>query len=928
MKKELDKELYPDYVYPEFTPDPGKPFRKPIAKLGKKITDRIPQKLGLKKITRNDPEYWGLAGVLTDEEALLALKLGVRKPKTLSEIVKISGLEEKKCEALLEEMSRKGLLEYNWENAAHEKQYVLPMYVPGCAEFFNMNAKILESNPEMGTFFEHMSRLPLEKITPFVPEGGSGIGMHVIPVEKAIEMENESVDLEHISYWLSKYEGKYAASPCSCRRSRLTHDEGCADDPEGWCVAVGDMADYVVETQKDGRYISKEEALDIFRQAEENGFVHQITNIDGKNKIFAICNCNVNVCYALRTSQLFNTPNMSRSAYIAKVEKQNCVACGKCVEACPAGAVKLGQKLCDKEGCEITYPRIPLPGDQPWGEHMWTHNYRDVNRINCYDTGTAPCKTACPAHIGIQGYLQLAKEGRYEDALALIKKDNPLPAVCGHVCNRRCEDACTRGTIDEAVAIDEVKRFIAERDLNAETRFIPKKTIPSLKGGFEEKIAIIGAGPAGLSCAYFLALTGYKPTIFEKNAEPGGMLRYGIPSYKLEKDLLAAEIDVIRQLGVEIRCGVEIGKDVTIEDLREQGYKGVYAAIGCQRGRKPGISGENAEGAYTAVDFLRKAGAKESFALEGDVVVVGGGNVAIDAARISSRCTDAKISMFCLEAREKMPASNEEIEEALEEGIELNCGWGPKEVLEENGHVSGVVFKKCTRVFDAQGRFSPEYDENDTVTIPCRHVIFSVGQAIDWGHMLDNLHVELRPNGGALANKLTYQTSEPDIFVGGDVYTGPKFAIDAIAAGREGAISLHRYVHEHCTLTIGRNRRDFIELDKENIKVETYDSSSRQIPPKADIKEQAKTFRDLSQSLTEEQVKKETSRCLSCGASVVDPNKCIGCGVCTTKCMFDAIHLHREIPGASIMRASEDKLKYILPNMVKQSIKVKFKKKK
>ena len=928
MKKELDKELYPDYVYPEFTPDPNEPFREPIAKLGKKITDRIPQKLGLKKITRNDPEYWGLAGVLSDEEAELALKLGVRKPKTLPEIVKLSGMEEKKCEALLEEMSRKGLLEYNWENAAHEKQYVLPMYVPGCAEFFNMNAKILESNPEMGTFFEHMSRLPLEKITPFVPEGGAGIGMHVIPVEKAIEMENESVDLEHISYWLSKYEGKYAASPCSCRRSRLTHNEGCADDPEGWCIAIGDMADYVVETQKDGRYITKEEALDIFRQAEENGFVHQITNIDGKDKIFAICNCNVNVCYALRTSQLFNTPNMSRSAYIAKVEKQNCVACGKCVEACPAGAVKLGQKLCDKEGCEITYPRIPLPGDQPWGEHMWSHNYRDTNRINCYDTGTAPCKTACPAHIGIQGYLQLAKEGRYEDALALIKKDNPLPAVCGHVCNRRCEDACTRGTIDEAVAIDEVKRFIAERDLNAETRFIPKKTIPSLKGGFKEKIAIIGAGPAGLSCAYFLALTGYKPTIFEKNAEPGGMLRYGIPSYKLEKDLLTAEIDVIRQLGVEIRCGVEVGKDVTIEDLREQGYKGFYAAIGCQRGRKPGISGENAEGAYTAVDFLRKAGGSESFPLEGDMVVVGGGNVAIDAARVSSRCTDAKISMFCLETREKMPASNEEIEEALEEGIELNCGWGPKEILEEDGHVRGVVFKKCTRVFDAQGRFSPEYDENDTVTVPCRHVIFSVGQAIDWGHMLDNLHVELRPNGGALANKLTYQTSEPDIFAGGDVYTGPKFAIDAIAAGREGAVSLHRYVHENCTLTIGRNRRDFIELDKENIKVETYDSSSRQIPPKADVKEQAKTFRDLSQSLSEEQVKKETSRCLSCGASVVDPNKCIGCGICTTKCMFDAIHLHRELPGASVMHTSEEKLKYILPNMVKQSIKVKFKKKK
>lgn len=928
MKKELDKELYPDYVYPEFTPDPNEPFREPIAKLGKKITDRIPQKLGLKKITRNDPEYWGLAGVLTDEEAELAVKLGVRKPKTLAEIVKLSGLEEKKCEALLEEMSRKGLLEYNWENPKHEKQYVLPMYVPGCAEFFNMNANILDSNPEMRTFFEHMSRLPLEKITPFVPEGGAGIGMHVIPVEKAIEMENESVDLEHISHWLSKYEGKYAASPCSCRRSRLTHGEGCADDPEGWCIAVGDMADYVVETQKDGRYIDKTEALEILKAAEDNGFVHQITNIDGANKIFAICNCNVNVCYALRTSQLFNTPNMSRSAYVAKVDKANCVACGKCVEFCPAGAVKLGQKLCDKEGCEVQYPRTPLPSEQPWGEHMWSHNYRDVNRINCYDTGTAPCKTACPAHVAVQGYLKLAKEGRYDDALALIKKDNPLPAVCGHVCNRRCEDACTRGTVDEAVAIDEVKRFLAERDLNAETRYIPKKTIPSLKGGFDEKIAIIGAGPAGLSCAYYLALTGYKPTIFEKNEEPGGMLRYGIPSYKLEKDLLAAEIDVIRELGVEIRCGVEIGKDITIEELREQGYKGFYVAIGCQRGRKPGITGENAKGTYAAVDFLREAGAKESFALEGDVVVVGGGNVAIDAARISSRCVDAKISMFCLEQRENMPASKEEIAEALEEGIELNCGWGPKEVLEEDGKVAGVVFKKCIRVLDEQGRFSPEYDEEQTVTIPCKHVIFSVGQAIEWGNMLDNLDLKRRPNGGALADKLTYQTSEPDIFVGGDVYTGPKFAIDAIAAGREGAISLHRYVHENCTLTIGRNRRDFVELDKNNISVDSYDTSKRQIPAKADEKAQAATFRDLSHSLTEEQVKAETSRCLSCGASVVDPNKCIGCGVCTTKCVFDAIHLHREIPGASVMRASEDKLKYILPNMVKQSIKVKFAKKK
>ena len=803
MEKKLDKELYPEYVYPEHTADHSGPPRESILKLGKMITDRIPQKLGIKKITQDDPEYWGLAEVLTDEEAEIALKLGVRKPKTLPEIAKLTGIPEKELESKLQEMSVKGILEYNWENPKHEKQYLLPMYVPGSAEFFNMNSKVMEAHPEVTLFFEHMSRLPLEHVTPFVGEGGNGIGMHVIPVEKAIGMESESIDLEHISYWLTKYEGKYAASPCSCRRSRLYHDEGCGDDPEGWCVAVGDMADYVVETQKDGRYITREEALDIFKQAEDNGFVHQITNIDGANKIFAICNCNVNVCYALRTSQLFNTPNMSRSAYIAKVDKAKCVACGKCVEACPAGAVKLGQKLCKKDGSEVAYPQMPLPHEQKWGEHMWTHNYRDVNRINCYDTGTAPCKTACPAHIAIQGYLQLAKEGRYEEALALIKKDNPLPAICGRICNRRCEDACTRGTIDEAVAIDAVKRFVAERDLNAATRYIPKPTVPSLRGYFDEKIAIIGAGPAGLSCAYFLADKGYKPTIFEKSNTPGGMLTYGIPSYKLEKDLIQAEIDIIKAMGVEIKCGIEVGRDVTIAQLREQGYKGFYVAIGCQGGRKAGIPGEDAKGVYTAVDFLREVGEKETFDLRGDVIVIGGGNVAIDAARTATRCDQGKVTMFCLESRDEMPASREEILEACEENITIQNGWGPKEILTENGSAAAVVFKRCTRVYDENHKFAPLYDENDTIAVSCSDVIFSVGQGIVWGNLLKGTKVELRANGGAIADRLTYQTAEPDIFVGGDVYTGPKFAIDAIAAGREGAISLHRFVHEHCTLTIG-----------------------------------------------------------------------------------------------------------------------------
>ena len=641
------------------------------------------------------------------------------------------------------------------------------------------------------------------------------------------------------------------------------------------------------------------------------------------DKIFAICNCNVNVCYALRTSQLFNTPNMSRSAYVAEVTKENCVACGRCVEYCPAGAVKLGQKLCTKAGTEVKYPKMPLPSEQKWGPHMWSEDYRDKNRINCYDTGTAPCKTACPAHIAVQGYLKMAAQGRFMDALALIKKENPFPAVCGHVCNRRCEDACTRGTIDEAIAIDEVKKFIAMQDLKADTRYIPKKVVPSTKGSFDEKVAIIGGGPAGLSCAFYLAEKGYKPTVFEKNEKAGGMLVYGIPSFKLEKDVVEAEIDVIHKMGVDIKTGVEVGKDITIDELKKQGYKAFYIAIGCQGSRKAGIPGEDADGVVSAVDFLKQAGYSHEYPLEGDVVVIGGGNVAIDVARTSTRVGDYNVSMFCLEDRKGMPASEEEVEEALEEGVKLDCGWGPKEILTEDGHVTGIVLKRCISVKDADGRFNPQYDENDLKTINCRHVFLSIGQSTIWGELLKGTKVQV-DGVRVKADKLTYQTTDPDIFIGGDVYTGPRFAIDAIAAGKEAAISIHRYVQPHSSLTIGRNRREFIELDKNNISIESYDNSSRQVPGTDTSFNHKKSFKDAKLTFTEEQVKKETARCLGCGASVVDPNKCIGCGICTTKCEFDAIHLNRELPECSTMRKSEDKLKYILPYGAKQAIKIKF----
>ena len=910
----------------EFVPPLPEHPREKIVKLCEHCTNRL-----LHRDELLGYEYWSFAEAATDEQADVLLKMKMRRPYTLAEMVKLTGMPEAEIEKMLNDMSYTGLLEYNWENPTRTKQWVLPMLVPGSAEFLNMRVSQLDEHPVFAKFFEQASKGPLSKATPMVPPGGAGIGMHVIPVEQAIDAASTSVPIEHIEHWLDKYDGKYAASTCSCRASRKVLGEGCGDDPRDWCIAVGDMADYVVETDR-GHYITREEVYDILRAAEDNGFVHQITNIDGENKIFAICNCNVNVCYALRTSQLFNTPNLSRSAYVAHTEADKCVACGRCVEVCPAGAVKLGQKLCSKATGKVPeYPRQELPDAVKWGPEKWSPNYRNDNRIETHEAGTAPCKTACPAHIAVQGYLKLAAQGRYDEALALIKRENPLPAVCGRICNRRCEDACTRGRVDAAIAIDEVKKFIAQRDLDAATRYIPPVVTPTRAGGFDQKVAIIGAGPAGLSCAFYLAEKGYKPVVFEKMPRPGGMLTYGIPSFKLEKDVIEAEVEVIREMGAEFRYGVEVGRDVTLAELREQGFAAFYVAIGCQGGRLPGIDGQDAKGVWTAVDFLAKytdqtVGAAPAM---GRTVVVGGGNVAIDAARVAARTQAPEVTMLCLESAEEMPASDEEVAEAREDGVDIRCGWGPKEVLtDEAGAVCGIVLKRCTRVFDNDGCFAPEYDESDLATIECDQVVFAIGQSIEWGNLLEGSAVELGRGQGAVADPQTYQTAEPDIFVGGDVYTGPKFAIDAIAAGHEAAVSIHRFV-QHGTLTIGRNQRKYVELNKDDADLSSYDTAQREVPAAKDAAAaKAAPFREYAQTLTEEQVRAETARCLGCGASVVDPNKCIGCGLCTTKCAFDAIHLTRERPECSNMVKYEKKVPSLAKYALKREIKIRFGKKK
>ena len=870
------------------------------------------------KIDENAPEYYCMAGILTDEEADVAIAAGLRKERTAAYLARKVGKTVQEVQPLLDNLVYYGIFRRSHNETLGEDTYYMQIFAPGILEMMVNQEELLETHPEVGRAFEEYTRNLAANMGAMIPDG-YGL-MRVIPVESALEGIPGVNEFERISHYLDKYD-RFSVSPCSCRASRTSIGDGCGHLDEDMCIQMGKGAEHYIRSGR-AKEITREQALEIIKRAEENGLMHDMVNIEEPGESAAICNCCACACFGLRVGLMYGARDAIRSNYVAEVDEAKCVACGQCVETCPGNALKLGQKLCSTEDLTPKPDYVKL-SETLRPKRSWDPNYREDHE-DVVPTGTAPCKTACPAHIPVQGYLKLAAQGRYTDALELIKKENPFPAVCGRICNKRCEAECTRGDVDEAVAIDEVKRFIADHDLHEATRYVPK-LLNQIGRPYTEKIAVIGAGPSGMACAYYLAEKSYPVTVFDRNPVPGGMLMLGIPSFRLEKEVVNAEIEILTEMGVEFRCGVEVGKDVTIAQLREQGYRGFYVAIGTQKSAAIRCPGETLTGVLGGVDFLRSVNLGEQPDIGKAVAVIGGGNVSIDVARAALRLGAEKVYLVYRRGESELKADRDEIEDALAEGMELKLLRAPSEIVGKNGKVSAIRLEIMELgETDASGRRAPvgtgEYETWNVNT-----VIGAIGQRVDWGALLDGENVELRKNGTAVCDGLTLQIAQPDIFVGGDVTTGPKFAIDAIAAGKEAAISLHRYVHEGQSLTIGRNRRSYPELDKRNVALPTecFDAPARQVPAALSGAQARKTFRDPRCTFTEEQVKMEASRCLGCGVSVVDTNRCIGCGVCTTKCEFDAIHLRRDHPEATKMIRSEDKMKAILPYMIKRAAKIK-----
>jgi NADPH-dependent glutamate synthase beta subunit-like oxidoreductase/NAD-dependent dihydropyrimidine dehydrogenase PreA subunit len=520
---------------------------------------------------------------------------------------------------------------------------------------------------------------------------------------------------------------------------------------------------------------------------------------------------------------------------VAQVDDSKCVGCRICAMHCPSEAITVKKK----EGIFF-----------------------------------AQCQEACPAGIDVAGYVALAGQGRIQEAYQVIRRENPLPSVCGRICSHPCQTKCSRGEYDEPVAIMDVKRYVTDYVFN--NGLAPQELIWPKNG---KSIGIIGAGPSGLSCAYYLALSGYEVDVYENGPAAGGMLLTGIPKYRLPREILERDISLIEQTGVKIHLNTEIGKDITFAELRKK-HNAVYLAMGTQLPRKVGVQGEDLPGVWHGLDFLRDVNLDKKPLLGKKVVVIGGGNVAIDTALTALRMGAQKVSAVCLERRAEMPAFEDDIAEAQEDGIEIINSLGPKKFLGTNA-VTGVEFMRCTAVFNETGAFCPAYAAEDTVTIEADTVIVSIGQSsnLSFAPVLAAL-------GRITTDAATRMTPIEGVFAGGDLVRGPNVAVAAIADGKQAAQSIHTYLTKQGMINKGAEIA-VPERDTE------WDQRRKSIMKHLPSAERKKSFAEVNLGITAEQVNMESKRCLRCvkGISHIDPTRCVDCELCVEYCTHDAVKM-------------------------------------
>lgn len=601
--------------------------------------------------------------------------------------------------------------------------------------------------------------------------------------------------------------------------------EGCGREPcslnvpvlERCCVKLGrcelqKVAEYVGIRRDTPRYVFKD--LPIIR--DEPLFVFDYNLCIG-------CTRCVRVCQDIRgvgaLGFVFDDDELVvGTRHGQSLKEAECKFCGACVEVCPTGAI--------------------MDKDIGWADR---------------EAALIPCISACPVGIDIPRYVRLIGEEKPAEAVAVIREKVPFPRVLGYICPHPCEDVCRRGQVNEPVAICALKRFASDRDSGLwRTRLQPAR--PSGR-----RVAIVGSGPAGLTAAYYLARKGHSVTVFESQPEPGGMMGFGIPEYRLPRKVLQSEIDEIARLGVEIRTNSPIGQELSLDTLKTEGYDAILVAVGTQLGKELNIEGTELEDVLIGLDFLRSARTLRRPVVRDRVVVIGGGNVAIDTAMTALRLGAKEVQLACLESREEMPAHEWEIEQALEEGVVFNVSWGPMKILGERGSVKGVELVRCTSVFDDHGRFNPTFDDSVTKLIETDMVILAIGQAPD----ISFLPQEMRSvKGGIAVEEGTYATGVAGVYACGDMVKGPSSVVEAIAAGRRAAASIDRYLGGNGV--VDEPLWDADRADSWLGREEGFADRPRIPMPKAQVDQRKKTFNLIELGFDQEAAQREAKRCLKC----------------------------------------------------------------